>query len=172
MTVEEAIQTALQFENRVRDVYQEAAARAVDAVAKKMLLVLVGEEQRHVDYLESRLTEWKRTGKVHAEALATDLPSARVIQEGVKKLRQRMQLPADERRVSIETLTRALETEIEAGNFYKNIVGQLPASEQRAMFERFLEIEAGHHAMVQAELDSVQGLGYWFDVQEFRLEAG
>jgi hypothetical protein len=57
MTVEEAIQTSLQFENRVRDVYGEAAARAGDAVAKKMLRVMVGEEQRHVEYLEARLAE-------------------------------------------------------------------------------------------------------------------
>jgi hypothetical protein len=40
------------------------------------------------------------------------------------------------------------------------------------MFQRFPEIEDGHNAIVQAELDSVQGLGYWFDVEEFKLEAG
>jgi hypothetical protein len=26
--------------------------------------------------------------------------------------------------------------------------------------------------VVQGELDAVQGLGFWFDVQEFALEAG
>lgn len=172
MTVEEAIQTALQFENRVRGVYAEAAARAGDAVAKKMLLVLVGEEQRHVEYLEARLAEWKATGKVRAEALTTDLPSAKVIQEGVKKLTQRMRLPENERRESIETLKRSLEVEDETSAFYREMVGRLRAGEERAMFQRFLDIEEGHHAIVLAELDSVQGLGYWFDVQEFHLEAG
>jgi len=172
MTVEEAIQTSLQFENRVRDVYGEAAARAGDAVAKKMLLVMVGEEQRHVEYLEARLAEWKITGKVRAEALATDLPSAKVIQEGVKKLTQRMRLPEHERRESIETLTRAVEVENETSAFYRRIVAELRAGEERALFQRFLEIEEGHLAIVQAELDAVQGLGYWFDVQEFKLEAG
>ena len=49
---------------------------------------------------------------------------------------------------------------------------ELRAGEERALFQRFLEIEDGHHAIVQAELDAVQGLGYWFDVQEFKLEAG
>jgi hypothetical protein len=34
-----------------------------------------------------------------------------------------------------------------------------------------LEIEEGHVSIVQAELDSVQGLGYWFDVPEFALES-
>jgi rubrerythrin len=172
MTVEEAIQTSLQFENRVRDVYADAAVRAGDAIAKKMLLVLVGEEQRHVEYLEERLAEWKTTGKVRAEALTTDLPSPRVIQEGVKKLTQRMRLPEHERRESIETLTRALDVENETSAFYRRIVSGLRGVEERALFQRFLEIEDGHHAIVQAELDAVQRLGYWFDVQEFKLEAG
>jgi rubrerythrin len=171
MTVEEAILISLQFENRVRDVYAEAAARAGDPVAKKMLLVLVGEEQRHVGYLEARLAEWKTTGKVRAAALTTDLPSAKVIQEGVKKLTQRMRLPEHERRESIETLTRALEVENETSAFYRRIVAELHAGEERALFQRFLEIEDGHGAIVQAELDAVQGLGYWFDVQEFKLES-
>jgi rubrerythrin len=172
MTVEEAIQTALQFEHRVRGVYAEAAARAGDAVARKMLLVLVGEEQRHVEYLEARLTEWKTAGKVRAAALTTDLPSAKVIREGVKKLTQRMRLPEHERRESIETLRRSLEVEDETSAFYRQMVGQLPGKDERGMFQQFLDIEEGHHAIVQAELDSVQGLGYWFDVQEFSLEAG
>jgi rubrerythrin len=64
MTVGEAIQTALQFEHSVRSVYEDAAARAADPVAKKTLLVLAGEEQGHVQYLEERLAEWKRDGKV------------------------------------------------------------------------------------------------------------
>ena len=33
-----------------------------------------------------------------------------------------------------------------------------------------LEIEEGHVAIVQAELDSLQGMGFWFDMQEFNLE--
>ncbi len=32
-------------------------------------------------------------------------------------------------------------------------------------------IEDGHLAIVQAQLDSVQGMGFWFDIAEFRLEA-
>jgi rubrerythrin len=125
-----------------------------------------------VDYLEARLAEWKTTGTVRAAALTTDLPSARVIQEGVKKLTERMRLPEHERRESIETLTRALAVEAETSAFYGRLVAQLRAREERALFQRFLDVEEGHHAIVQAELDSVQGLGYWFDVQEFRLEAG
>jgi rubrerythrin len=170
MTVEEAIQTALAFEIRVKGVYEEAAGRAVDPVARKMLLVLVDEEQHHVEYLQARLAEWKATGKVRAEALTTRLPSASAIQEGVKKLAARMRLPEAERREAIETLTRALAVEDETSTFYGQMVDRLTSGEERTLFGRFLEIEHGHHAIVQAELDSVQGNGYWFDVEEFQIE--
>ena len=171
MTVEEAIRTALDFEHRVRGVYPEAAARAADPVAKKMLLVLADEEQGHIDYLEERLSEWKRTGKVRPEVLPTALPPAKVIEAGVKRLKERMRLPENERREGVETLKRAVDVENQTGAFYEEMVAKLDG-DARLMFKRFLEIEEGHNAMVQAELDSVQGLGYWFDVEEFKLEAG
>jgi hypothetical protein len=38
------------------------------------------------------------------------------------------------------------------------------------MFARFLEIEAGHIAIVQAELDYISHTGYWFDFKEFDME--
>ena len=48
-------------------------------------------------------------------------------------------------------------------------VDELPA-EARELFRRFLEIEEGHLALVQAQIDFVTGTGYWFDVREFNLE--
>ncbi len=47
----------------------------------------------------------------------------------------------------------------------------LPA-EYRGLFARFLEIEQAHLLIVQAEIDAIAGHGSWFDVMEFRLEAG
>ena len=51
------------------------------------------------------------------------------------------------------------------------MVNELPA-EARPLFRRFVEIEEGHEKIVQAEIDSVSGLGFWFDIQEFDLSAG
>jgi hypothetical protein len=43
---------------------------------------------------------------------------------------------------------------------------------EKELFSRFLEIEKGHQAIVEAEMNSVSGLGVWFDMEEFDLEAG
>ena len=168
--VEEAIRTALAFETKVRDVYTQAAAKATDSAARRTLGTLAAEEQAHLNFLHAKLEEWKQSGRVTEERLATALPSQQALQEGRQGLRKRMQLSAAERAQAEATLRRALAAEAEVGAFYRRMVAELPGPAQ-ALFARFLEIEDGHLAIVQAELDSVTGLGYWFDVQEFRFEA-
>jgi len=170
MDLEEAIRTALEFETKVRDVYAQAATQAKDPAARRTLGTLAAEEQAHVNFLHAKLDEWRRSGAVAEERLATALPSRAALREGGKGLRQRLPLSQVERAAAEATLRRALAVEAEVGAFYRRIVGEVPAA-SRPLFARFLEIEDGHLAIVQAELDSVTGLGYWFDVQEFRLEA-
>jgi rubrerythrin len=170
MGVDEAIKTAIRFETKVRDSYAQAAAKATDPAAKTVLETLRDEEQGHLDYLGQRLEEWKRSGKLTAGRLKTVLPSKEKIREGVKGLKARMKMSAEDRKNAEATLRKALGAEEEVGGFYKKMVAELPG-EAQAMFKRFVEIEEGHLAIVQAELDSVTGLGFWFDVQEFRFEA-
>jgi rubrerythrin len=167
MTIDEAIKTALQYENRVVGVYEEAARKTLDPTGKRVFEALVLEEKKHVEYLEARLAEWKKTGHVTAAELGTVVPSRQFIESGVQKLKDRVLTEAQETEVRL--LKRALDVEVETSGFYIEVVRQLPP-EGRKLFERFVEIEQGHQAIVQAEMDSVSGLGFWFDMQEFNLE--
>jgi rubrerythrin len=69
----------------------------------------------------------------------------------------------------LRMLERALDVEKETSGFYQRMVEEL-APEHREMFRYFLEIEKGHLAIVEAEIDSVSGMGFWFGVPEFNLE--
>jgi len=168
MEIEKAIKTAIDYEMKVRDVYASAVANAKNETAKRVFKQLAKEEQGHVDYLESRLTEWKGTGKLRAKKLETIIPTKGAIEDGVKKLESKMK-EAD-KFGEAQMLTKALDVEIETSKFYEQMVNQLEAEPQR-MFQRFLEIEEGHLAIVQAELDSLNGTGFWFDFREFNLES-
>lgn len=167
MTIEQAIKTGIEYELQVRKVYSEAAKKFKDPVARKIFTVLADEEDRHVDYLESRLEEWERTGAVTAAALETTIPSQEVIDRAMAKLTSRMS--EQDFGVELEMLKKALALEIEATAFFRRMVAELKA-EERKLFERFVEIEAGHEAIVQAEIDALSGLGFWFDYAEFKLE--
>jgi rubrerythrin len=167
VTIEQAIKTGIEFELEVRHVYSEAAKKFKDPVARKIFGVLADEEDRHVQYLESRLEEWEKTGAVTAAALETVIPSREAIDAALGRMTKRM--GEQDFGVELEMLKKALALEIEATKFFSRMVVELKDEEQK-LFARFVEIETGHEAIVQAEIDAVTGLGFWFDYTEFRLE--
>jgi rubrerythrin len=171
MTIEEAIKTAITYEKKVHGAYADAVKKAKDPTASKVFAVMAKEEQGHIAYLESRLAEWQKTGRLTAEKLGTVLPSKEKVAAGVKALKQKLKARPAGATPELGFLQQALALEEETSAFYKRMVAELPPEGQQ-LFGRFLEIEDGHAAIVQAEINSVTGLGVWFDVMEFDLEAG
>jgi len=169
MNIEEAIKTALDYEIKVAGVYNKYADQFKSETGKKIFLTLGKEEDDHVDYLNAKLAEWKDTGKVTVEALGTVVPDMEKIREEVKGLEKATKHEHLEEEMKFFEI--ALDMEVKTSQFYKRMVAELPAGE-RELFERFIEIEEGHEAIVKAEIDNAKGLGYWFDFQEFDLEAG
>jgi rubrerythrin len=169
MKLEEAIKTALEYETGVHGIYKEAMEKTNDPDAQRIFKVLCDEELSHVAYLKQRLAEWQKTGKIVVEKLGTAIPEKRAINEGLEDLRKTVKPKATHQRIDLESLKKALDAEIKTGQFYKEMVATLDG-EGRALFKRFVEIEEGHEAIVQAEIDSVSNLGFWFDTPEFRLE--
>ncbi|MFO7716362.1 hypothetical protein [Desulfosarcina sp.] len=168
MKLESAIVSALEFENRIRDLYIEAGTRTGDAAAKKIFQALANDEQRHVDYLESRLDEWQRLGVVTAAVLDSIIPDKTAIRREAAALKSK--ISADTRGLKQQMLSRALEMEIETSRFYRELVDQV-SSEHRAMFSRLLEIEDNHVEAVQFELDHLSQTGFWFGFEEFDMES-
>jgi rubrerythrin len=123
-----------------------------------------------VAYLESRLSEWQKSGHISLEEIKTVVPSKARIAEGRKRLAKPMRGKAASS-TEVEYLQRALAAEKETSAFYRKMVSEL-AEERRQLFARFLEIEEGHVAIVEAELDAVTGFGFWFGMKEFDLEKG
>lgn len=172
MNLEEAIKTALDYEGKVHKTYLEAMEQATDDIGRRVFKTLCDEERQHIKYLRDRLDEWQRTGKITVAELGTAIPSRETIDEGVERLREKVAPEGGGKYgAELEMLKRALQVEIETGNFYREMVQTLDAEGQK-MFERFVEIEEGHQAIVQAEIDCVSGTGFWFDTPEFRLEVG
>ena len=166
MTIEEAIQTAINLENKVRDVYVGAADKIADPIGKRVFNGLAKEEQGHVDYLEECLSQWRQTGKVSPGTLETAVPSQEVISEAAG--RASASVAGKNRGTELEFLGQALDAERNTSSFYRKMVAELPSDGQK-LFEQFVTIEEGHQAIVQAEIDSLTGTGAWFDVLEVKL---
>jgi rubrerythrin len=170
MDVREALTIAIDYEHKVRDHYRNGVALIIDERGKTVFDTLAREEQGHVDYLESRLAEWHKTGKVTKPELPTILPTIEFVNEAKKRFEggHHQELPVQ---AEMDLLKVALDLEKKASSFYQELVATLPSGD-RDLFSRFMEIEAGHVLIVQAEIDAIAGHGHWFDFQEFRLEAG
>jgi rubrerythrin len=165
MTLEEAIKTALEYETKVRDAYVTATEKSADDVGRRIFRALADEEQGHIDYLKSRLSEWQTSGQVTHQNLDTIVPPEEKIAEGVSKLDQTMS--AADKGSEIELLSKALRMEVETSGFYQRMVDEL--GDEGELFARFLEIEKGHQAIVQAEIDYLTRTGYFFDFQDFGM---
>lgn len=169
MKVEEALKTAIEYETRVAAVYRDACDKLKDPVGRRVFKILAKEEEGHVAYLRSRLDQWLKDGKISIGDLETAIPSKSAIEKAVAELKTDVERkPVD---LEIELLTKALDIEIKTSGYYAKLVDEIPGEEKK-LFARFLEIEVGHQAIVEAEINSVKGLGVWFDMEEFNLEAG
>jgi rubrerythrin len=168
MTVEEAIISALDYEHKVRDHYRSAAGATDDSKGKSVFGALADEEQGHVDYLESRLEAWRRDGKLDRIILNTSLPTRDWIASGKAKM---LKVSLNRSYANeINMLKAALKLEEEVSEHYRLLVSKV-AGNAKQMFARFLEIEAGHTAIVRAEIDGLEKNHFWFDLREFDLES-
>ena len=166
-TLEEAITTAISYETRIRDVYREAVASTQDPKGQKVFQALADDEQRHIDYLEYKRTQWQEEGRITTDALTSIIPTPDQLSRDMQNVQQTMSREdrTDEKRM----LSKALQVEVETSAFYQKMVDQMEG-DASAMFARFLEIEDGHIAAVQAELDYISQTGFWFEFQEFDME--
>jgi rubrerythrin len=169
MKLDEAIKVALEYETGVHNVYLDAMGKTGDATAKRIFSVLFKEEGEHLAYLRNRLEEWQKTGKIKVEKLETSIPTRKAIEKGLQDLTKTVQPKPTKQRLELELLKKALDAEIKASQFYKEMVGTLDGEGQK-LFKRFVEIEEGHEAIVQAQINTVGNWGFWFDTPEFRLE--
>lgn len=168
MNMEQAIQTALEYETKIFELYREAAETVQDPKGKRTLQLLRDDELSHIDYLKLQLETWKSSGRIDSQTLSSNIPPAQDLAQKVQNVQQKLDVKDKKR--EREVLEAALRAEVETGIFYEQMVRELP-KEQGALFAGFLQIEKNHQATVQFELDYLAHTGYWFDVAEFDLEA-
>jgi rubrerythrin len=171
MKLDNAIRTALEYETGVHKAYCEAMDKTSDEAGKRVFRALGDEEMGHIEYLKERLDEWQKTGKINVKKLGTSIPTREAINKSLQDLRKTVKPKATKLILELELLKKALETERKTTIFYKKMVSTLDGEGQQ-LFRRFVEIEEGHEAIVQAEIDCVSNSGIFMDTLEFGLEVG
>ena len=172
MKRDNAIITALEYEEGVHKACLKAADKTSDETGKRIFLSLAEEEMGHIQYLQERLQEWEATGNIHAKELGTSVPTREAIDENLQDVRKALRLPKHNKPASeIELLKHALLAERKVSLFYKEMAA-VPDGDGQKLFQRLAEIEEGQEEIVEAEIDFVKGNGLFHGHIEFGREVG
>ena len=164
MDLETALLSAIAFEYRVRDHYVESARRVTDPRGQRVFTTLAREEQGHADYLAITLAHWKANGTLPLDEFSERQPGADWIRDAAVRITARnLPMAASHELPELACLKQALVLERQTSAFYMDLVNGLEPG-QRMVFARFLDIEDGHAAMLQSEIEALEGAGNWQDV--------
>ena len=157
-----ALAIALEAEKQSLRTYLQLAWDTRDASGKQMLIRLATDEFEHMRLLET----WQDEGQPR-------LPiEASVIEHLIPKLSDKsLQIRGTAGQYQLSALNTALDLEKSARTFYEEQSRLTKEEPTRALFSRLAEMEAAHHALIQAEIDSIQLNGFWFGLREFTLES-
>ncbi len=159
--------TALDYEEKIRDLYLSAVNIVDDDRGKALFQSLADDEQSHIDFLKYSLDKLKGEGTIKIDKLVTPIPSQDNILSNIEKMKAKIpeKMLGDVKRV----LTSALQLELETSAYYlaasKKTEGNI-----REILERFVEIEDRHVEVVQVELDYATKSGHWFNFMEISME--
>jgi len=71
----------------------------------------------------------------------------------------------------LSALQRGIEAEKDSIAFYSQERDKTDDPDGQAMYAYLVEQEEGHRTILQGEYDYLNRTGFWFDIQEFDLEA-
>ena len=70
----------------------------------------------------------------------------------------------------IEALSTALREEQVANEYYLNQAGLMTDAAAKQMYLRLAEMEDAHYQIIEAEIDSIKGTGFWLGFPEFTMD--
>lgn len=167
MSLIKAIETAVEMEARIRDLYRDARDQCNDETGKRIFDTLGKDEQYHLDYLNKQLEALRVQGRLEDTPIKAFIPDIIQIKGVMDSLEKT--LAADDHGLIQELLSKALSLEVQTSDFYRDMSAEFEG-DARKLFSRFLDIEMAHIEAVQYELDYVQKTGYWLGFKEFDME--
>ena len=161
----QAMRTAVEMEKSGHRFFTEAAAKVKNEAGRKVFRRLASEEMVHLQVFEKIFT---------ALAQGTDWKKAVGLSEPAKRVPYfddaRKQMKVEDMSVELDYLRKALDLERNAMAFFEKAAREAETAEAHEVFRRIQAEEQGHYDLIQAEIDSITGSGYWFDVQEFHMD--
>lgn len=161
-----ALKTAIEVEDNGLETFLKFAKKTKDETGKNMFIQLALDEHSHRQILQQQLDKLM-TGKKWE---TVEIPQS-VVEQISPKIRAKQQRTRGESGLAeIDALNVALDLERKAAKFFRDQAELFPEQEAKDLFLRLAEWEDTHFDIIQAELDSINNTGFWFDIPEFRMD--
>jgi rubrerythrin len=149
------------------EVYLRFAMQTQVPTGKNMFIRLAKDELQHL-----RLFEEYRSKLLAGKEVAVASSNLKPIQLAGPELRKidrvtKGRAQADE----LAALEAARDFERRSIEFYARWASKTADLELRKLLLTLKEVEESHFELIQAEIDSLSGTGFWFGIPEFNLEA-
>lgn len=163
----EALQFAIETEKKGYRFYRVAAESTSDPKGKEVFSQLARDEIEHMCVFTTLYTSLTNdeawlTYEEALEKFGEARPDEEIFPDGP--------VQGEEGFDDMKALQEALEFEKKAVSFYQAQAGKVTEDRARSFYEKLVEIEEGHVKIIQAEIDSLSGSGFWLGYQEISLE--
>jgi rubrerythrin len=162
----EAIKTAIQMEIEGYDFYMKAAQETDNDLGRTMFEQLAKDEMEHQRTFEAMFDQIADPSTWRKLASETPgVPEIPAFREKSKEQKQSGSLAGDANALRI-----GMENEEKSIKFYKKAAETAEDEQAKTIFSNIAQQEEYHYQLLQAELDSVTGTGFWFGTAEFRMD--
>jgi len=160
---------ALEYENKIRDLYLAAVGIIDDERGKKIFQTLADEEQSHVDFLEHSIGTLTEKGSINVKTFKTIIPDTEDLRQNIDTMKITIpeQMLGDVKRV----LSSALRLEEETTQYYEKAI-ESAEGDIKEVLAKFITIEQRHTEVVRFELDHASHNGFWLGFPEISMEVG
>lgn len=164
--VSKILATAKALEREAYHTYLEFALKTSALSGKDLFIRLAKDEANHFDVIEEMITDLQVSDDVAKrkppEALVKALaPGSRDV-----SFTENNKAISDDANI----LKLAMDHENRSMNYYREKAEKITLPQAKELLLALAEIEDGHYKILEAELNSVQENGYWFDFREFSME--
>jgi rubrerythrin len=160
------LKTAIEIEDNGMETFLNFARLTKDETGKNMFIRLAQDEMQHRRILEEQLEnlmEGKPITKV-------EIPKSEV-EKVLPKIREKQKRTRGESGLlEVDALNTALDLERKAAQYFREQAELVENEDAKSLFIRLAEWEEAHYDIIQAELDSIQGTGFWFGIPEFQMD--
>jgi len=160
------LKTAIEIEDNGILTFLTYARQTKEAAGKDMFIRLALDEHEHRRILEKQLNQLQ-DGKPWQ---SIQIPKSE-IEKVAPKIREKQQRTRGEAGLQeVDALNTALDLERKAVDYFSEQAANVSEPEAKELFIRLAKWEEAHFDIIQAELDFIQGNGFWFGIPEFKMD--